>query len=306
MGEWVGTEMGSEIGLVHHRRDDALRAGPVAQYPNLVERCSSDRIEWVVQFNGFIASCACTFRLAREAVLIRRVDVEAVRGAIDRSGLARIEPVRPEARRVADRERIVELVVEAAGDDFHIGLEAVIGGQAVKRVARDRHRFVEDERDAVVGQVVFLLVQVFQREAGVGIDAPGEGRRGAPALIAHIGTIDDGTVLSHQVDARGHRVADNVVHVRGRADFGIRAADNRDIVDREKLGRFGHLVDDAACRAAAEQGRGGTFIDFERTDIKCVAVVKAGVAQPVHEVVVAGREAAQIDEIAMRSAFARV
>ena len=36
-----------------------------------------------------------------------------------------------EARRVADREHVVEIVLEAAGHDVDIGLEAVVGGQAV-------------------------------------------------------------------------------------------------------------------------------------------------------------------------------
>ena len=73
-----------------------------------------------------------------------------------------------------------------------------------------------------------------------------------------------------------------------------------------KLRRLRHLVDDAPGRAAAEEGGGGSLVDLEIVDIEHVAVVEAGVAQPVHEVVVARGEAAQVDEIAVRAAFARV
>ncbi len=192
------------------------------------------------------------------------------------------------ARGVADRENVVELVLDAAGHHVDLGLEPVVRGKAVERVARHRRRLVEQEGDAVVGDVVFLLVQVFQRHDGIGAEPKGDRRRHAEALRARERPAVLEIALAHQVDAHRAGVAEHIVHVGRAAHLGIRAAGDREILDRIKLRRLQHLVDHAAGRAAAEQCRGRALVDLDALVIEGVAVVEAGVAQPVHEIVVAG------------------
>jgi hypothetical protein len=56
----------------------------------------------------------------------------------------------------------------------------------------------------------------------------------------------------------------------------------------------------------SEQSGRGALQHLDGFHIEDVAVVEAGVAKPVQEIIVADRKAAQIDQVAMRAAFAGI
>ena len=185
-------------------------------------------------------------------------------------------------------------------------MNLVVRWQAVIRVARHRRGFAEQEGDAEIGNIVFLLVEVGEGEARVLADPGAEGRRHAETLIAHEGAAFDIRAVAHQRDAKRTRVAGRDIDVSGAADLAVRAAGQREIVDGVKLWFLGDLVDDTPGRASPEQGGSRAFVDFHGVVIEGVAGVEAGVALAVEEEIVAGGKAAQIDGVAMGTAFARV
>ena len=105
----------------------------------------------------------------------------------------------------AERERRLE----AAGHDLDIGFLAVVRRQAIEILPRHGRGLCEHERGAVVGQIVFLLMEIFECERRVGADAGRDGRREAPALVLHEGPVGEAVALSHQVDAERAVVADD-------------------------------------------------------------------------------------------------
>ncbi len=70
-------------------------------------------------------------------------------------------------------------------------------------------------------------------------------------------------------------------------------------------GRLAGLIDHAACRTAAKHNRSRALQHFDLLGIKRIAIVAAEIAHAVDEQIVARRESADCQIVALRSAFAR-
>ncbi len=178
----------------------------------------------------------------------------------------------------------------------------VAAGDPVEVLGVDLGRAAAQIRQAVVRQVVVALVEVADDQPGRAVEPDAERRRHAPALARDQIAARGVALEAHQVQAQGGRVAEGLVEVEGGPPLGSAADGAADLVERGELRRLADLVDDAAGGAAAEQDRGGALEHLDRLEVEGVAGVLAQVAHPVDVDVVAGREAAQGEVVALAPA----
>src|SRR4029077_4363408 len=145
-------------------------------------------------------------------------------------------------------------------------------------------------------------VEVADNEAGRAVEADAERRRHAPALAGDQVSARGVPLEAHQIQAQRGRVAEGLVEVEGRAPLRSAADGAADLVERGELRRLADLVDDAAGRAAPEEDRRGPLEHLDRLEVEGVAGVLTEVAHPVDVDVVAGREAAQGEVVALAPA----
>ncbi len=122
---------------------------------------------------------------------------------------------------VADRKHVVEAVLHPPRHHIDLALEAIVGGKSIESIARHRRGQTEKERNAIIRHVVFLLVQIFEGEGGVGFNSAGDGRRDTEALVLHEGAAGDIRTLAHESDACRTDISQHGIDVGGAADFVI-------------------------------------------------------------------------------------
>ncbi len=200
-----------------------------------------------------------------------------------------------------------EIVLRAQGGDVVLGAEIVAFAEAVVVVVGDGSGLVEEPGNAVVGNVVRLLIEIAERKAGGGAQAEGEGGRHAVAAVEGDVAAGDSALGSHHVHAEGGALTqggDGEVDVGGGAAGAIGAAIEGAGEGAQQVGHFGGLVDDAAGGTAAEGGRGGSLHDVDFLQIEGIAVVAAEIAHAIDVQIVARAEAANGQIVALRAAFA--
>ncbi len=272
VGDGAGRGPHGQVGRAHGRGDRALRTRAVAEDHDGAERSPGNR-------GG---------------------------GAVVGRGLTRVEGIAPVAGGFRQGHGVIEGVLQARGGDIDGRGEAIVRGKLIVGVPGDRRGGAEHERNAVVGDIVLLLVQQADGQAGGLIDAEGQARRDpVTAVVDEIAPGDAGR-LSHGVQANSRVVAQRNVDVDRRPLLVVGSGGKGRVHIAEQLRGLAHLVDHAAGRPAAEQGGGRALVDLQHVQIEAVARIEAGVAQAIQEVVVAGRKAAQVDLVAVGAALARV
>ena len=216
------------------------------------------------------------------------------------------------AREVADRHGIAERVTEGRGEAVDLGLLFVqIDDAEIGAVVDARQRAVvhaaQEIGDAIDRRVVVILVNIGERQAGVAVDADGDRRRHAPALIGFDVAAGHVIFMIHGVEAHRDQVAEPPVAVDRRPII-IVGADGG--LHRRRIAREGDLADEidrpAHASRPVEDGV-GAVVDFDLLEVERVgAAVLRAVAHAVDGDVVAGRIAAQVNRIAIAAAaFAR-
>ena len=85
-----------------------------------------------------------------------------------------------ETQLLVEGEAVCEIVLEGDGAFVDAGLEIIVG-ESVEGIAAHRRGAVVDPRDAVVGIVILLLVEIVEDDARGSIEAESE-RGGSPVL----------------------------------------------------------------------------------------------------------------------------
>ncbi len=122
----------------------------------------------------------------------------------------------------------------------------------------------------------------------------------AKSLTGHFGG------FTHHVQAKCGGGAEWEIEVAGGAEQVIGADHGVQVFKRGEQRRLGDLVDRPAGGTAAEQHGGRAFQHFDGIGIEDVAGVDGGVADAIDEEVIERGEAADVDGVAARRAFAGV
>jgi hypothetical protein len=117
------------------------------------------------------------------------------------------------AQHIPQAELIVEAMVKAERGNIDPGVLDVLIGQPIEVLSAYVRRFPEEERQTIVGKVVFMLQGVTDGELRQRAQTKRHRGRKAEAFLFDLVTVDDLIQEPHEVHPQGGRLFDALVDV---------------------------------------------------------------------------------------------
>ncbi|MDT4836290.1 hypothetical protein FQZ97_699790 [compost metagenome] len=266
MAEAEGIEAGAQVGLVDPHLGSGVAAGSL--WPRRAVAAGRNAIDVDVG---------------------RRDDGVAVDAAV--------------AGEVLQAQVLVEIVLEVGGEGALLDLVLVqVAPAEVVLAAHTAELLAVTGRDAVVGQVVVLLVECTQGQAGGLVEAQAQGGCDAPALAVDLVATGNVVLVSHQVYAEGAvgtHAFQRLVGVQGQAMVVVGTQASTQGGEGAVHGLLADDVDAAAGGAGAAEHRVRALDHLDLLDVERIGTVGLrAVAKAVDLDVAVGGEAADVDAVA--------